>query len=60
MSTIKEDEEKYILNSIRAYLDGTKGETWLIGIAKSVNTESLRKALIHYNDSRLDFLEQLL
>lgn len=59
MTTIEQDAEKYIRNSIRAYLEGTQDEKWLVGVASAVSTEAVGKALEYYgNEPRLNFLRE--
>ena len=60
MKTAKQGEVAYIRNSIRAYLDGTQTENWLIGVAGAVSPNVVREALAeHPNESRLAFLREL-
>lgn len=56
-TTIQQDAEKYIRNSIRAYLEGSKNEKWILGVVDAVSADALVKALAYYgNNPRLEFL----
>lgn len=58
-TTIQQDAEKYIRNSIRTYLEGTRSEKWLLGVARAVSVDALTKAIeYHGHNPRLNFLRQ--
>lgn len=57
-TTIQQDEEKYIRNSVRAYLEGIRSEKWILGVARAVSRDALAKALAYHNSPRLAFLQQ--
>jgi hypothetical protein len=61
MKTLQQSSEKYIRNSIRAFLNNETGcnEVWLTRVAVSAGEESVRKALAVYaSDPRLTFLRK--
>lgn len=62
MKTLQQSSEKYIRNSIRAFLNNETGcnEAWLTRVAASAGEDATLAALeVYANDPRLAFLRSL-
>lgn len=62
MKTLQQSSEKYIRNSIRAFLSREVGcnEAWLEHVAASAGTDAVRAALaVHGSEPRIAFLRSL-